>query len=144
MRGTGSRCSHSPDRLIELAGRKCLILSDADKPAREQQKIFLADGGHGRWMTYPDIDSSLSSITGDDFLRNKFIALYLNKELSDAGISKEQVSDLPNGNKMKAIEKLFKDGGMTDQQLFNSLSPNDIEESYAAFLNGVVNALDGL
>ena len=69
--------------MIELANRNCLILSDSDKVAKEQKKEYKRMRGFGDWKTYQDINQSIEAITGEDFIKNDFIAEQVNAVLSD-------------------------------------------------------------
>jgi AAA15 family ATPase/GTPase len=59
--------------MIELANRKCLVISDSDQAAKDQQKIFHQEKIYGEWKNYQEIDSGTEAITGEDFLKNDFI-----------------------------------------------------------------------
>jgi len=136
--------------MIELARRECLIISDNDKPAKEQQKIYKQEKGFGTWKRYHDIDSSIEAITGEDFIENVFIAEQVNHVLADSGLSMPEFKEtfLPSNNKLSAINKWLKDNGMTVEQsastitkvknsIFENLSPQNIEATYTKLLSGI-------
>jgi len=55
--------------ILELAGRSCLIISDADKPAMEKRKQYEKPGAWGKWVTLKDVFGAESIFeTGEDLL----------------------------------------------------------------------------
>ena len=65
--------------LIELANRKCLIISDNDQTAKEYKKKYEKEQRYGQWKTYKDINPSIKATTGEDFIENNFIAKQIKK-----------------------------------------------------------------
>jgi hypothetical protein len=55
--------------LLQLAGRDCLIVSDADQPALERQKEYR---GHGTWCTYAEVVGP-SFVTAEDFFTSETV-----------------------------------------------------------------------
>lgn len=51
--------------MLELARRDCVIVSDSDQPAREQQRSYR---GHGKWFRYDQILVGIKVTTGEDFV----------------------------------------------------------------------------
>jgi len=51
--------------MLELARRKAVIVSDADKPAKEQQKSYK---GSYRWIRYDEVEKCSKIVTGEDFI----------------------------------------------------------------------------
>lgn len=135
--------------MIELARRKCLIVSDSDIPAKEQKKLYEQEKGFGEWRNYQDIDSSIEAITGEDFLKNDFIVKQINAALSGKSMPSFSQSILPDKkNKIVAIKKWLKDNGMTETQIqdtmkqikntiFENLKPQNIEDTYLKILKGI-------
>ena len=136
--------------MIELANRNCLILSDSDKVAKEQKREYKKMKGFGNWKTYQDIDPSIEAITGEDFIKNDFIAEHTDAVLSDDNIVFDEV-DLPEKKgKLSAISIwLKKNTGMSDDQIrdtvnkikdsiFDNLKYRNIEhEEYLKLLKGI-------
>jgi len=59
--------------LLEMANRKCIIVSDNDKAAIEKQREFDKSKGYGKWFKYKDIDPDIEAITGEDFIATAYI-----------------------------------------------------------------------
>lgn len=55
-------------KFLELAGRGCLIISDADNAGKQHKKQYEQERCYGRWVTYSDIFGDERYITGEDFL----------------------------------------------------------------------------
>ena len=137
--------------IIELANRKCLIVSDSDRPAKSEKKTYEDSKGFGNWKTYQDIDSSIEAITGEDFIKNDFITQQINIVLLDNEIPAFDEADLPDKkNKLSAIRKWLKENaGMTDHQakntiteikdsIFDNLKYENIDlEEYLKLLKGI-------
>ncbi len=62
-----------------LAGRNCLIVSDSDEAAEEQQRLHESGKGHGIWKRYLDFPGELKEITGEDFIKNDAIKKTISK-----------------------------------------------------------------
>lgn len=134
--------------IIELAERECLIISDNDKPAKAQQKAYVQEKGYGEWKRYHDIDSTIDAITGEDFVKNDFIAKQLNLVLKGLSMPQFDETLLPSNYKLSAIFKWLTDNGMTKDQaedvipkIKDSISHNlkyqNIEPTYTKLLNGI-------
>ncbi|MCK1477103.1 AAA family ATPase [Bradyrhizobium sp. 197] len=57
--------------MMELANRRCLIISDSDVPAREKQRDHVDSNGYGLWKRYDevlDVDQARGIVTSEDFL----------------------------------------------------------------------------
>lgn len=146
-RGAKSMKAITP--MIELAKRKCLILSDSDSPAKEQKKLYEKEKGFGEWKHYQNIDASIEAITGEDFLKNDFIAKQINIALSGANMPSFSQSSLPDKKgKVAIIKKWLTDNGMTEDQMnesikqikdtvFENLKHQNIEDDYTKLLRGI-------
>ena len=146
-RGAKSMKAITP--MIELAKRKCLILSDSDSPAKEQKKLYEQEKGFGEWKHYQNIDASIEAITGEDFLKNDFVVKQINIALSGANMpSFNQSSLLDKKGKVAAIKKWLTDNGMTEDQMnesikqikdtiFENLKHQNIEDDYIKLLKGI-------
>lgn len=145
-KGVGTIKAITP--MIELANRGCLIVSDSDKPAKDQRKIYKRDKGFGEWKIYQDIDSSIEAITGEDFVKNDFIVKQVRLVLAGLSMPVFNETVLPNKNKLVFILKWFKDNEMTAVQaedtvtkvknsIFKDLKPRNIEDSYTKLLKGI-------
>ena len=137
--------------MIELADRKCLIVSDSDRQAKNEKKKYEQAKGFGSWKTYQDIDSSIEAITGEDFVKNDFIARQVKGILSDNGILNFDETVLPpKKNKLSAIRTWLKQNAeMADEKtkdiiaeikdsIFNNLKYENIDlEEYSKLLRGI-------
>lgn len=145
-KGVGSIKTITP--MIELAQRKCLIISDSDKPAKDQQKIYVREKGFGVWKIYQELDSNITAITGEDFISNNFIAKQINSSLSGSSMPAFDENNLPSVNKVASITKWLIENGMTTEQandavtniknsIFENLAPRYIEATYNKLLEGI-------
>ncbi|MBU0766238.1 ATP-binding protein [Patescibacteria group bacterium] len=147
--GKGVKTIKAITPLIELANRKCLIVSDSDKPAKDHKKLYVKDKGYGEWQTYQDIDQAIEAITAEDFLKNDYIARKVNSALSGKSIPTFSTSELPDKKgKLAAIKKWLIDNGMTEDQanetlpnikciLYENLKSQNIDDVYSKILSGI-------
>lgn len=135
--------------MMELAERECLIVSDSDKPAKEQQKLYKKEKGYGKWTNYQDIDSSIKAITGEDFITNDFMLKQIRAVLMDSAMPKFEDTVLPEDKgKLSAIRKWLIRMDMTEDQagstltkikdrIFEDLQPQHISDAYTKLLEGI-------
>lgn len=137
--------------MIELAERNCLIVSDSDKAAKDQKKVYENNKGFGRWKTYQDIDSSIEAVTAEDFIKNDFITEQIKTALQNNETPDFDETVLPfKENKLSEIRKWLRNQcGMSDEEMkekitevkdliYENLSPSDIEyEEYEKLLTGI-------
>ena len=145
-KGVGTIKTITP--IIELAQRECLIISDSDKPAKDQQKIYKQEKGFGEWKNYQDIDATIVAITGEDFVKNDFITKQVKAILADSSMPIFAGKTLADKNKLTSISKWLTDNGMTADQakdtitkiknlIFENLKSQNIEDDYTKLLNGI-------
>lgn len=145
-KGVGTIKTITP--MIELAQRECLIISDSDKPAKDQQKIYKQEKGFGEWKNYQDIDASVAAITGEDFIKNDFIAKQVKSILSNTSMPAFDQIILTDKNKLASIYKWLTDNGMTGDQakdtltkvknlIFENVKSQNIEDSYISLLEKI-------
>lgn len=135
--------------MIELANRKCLVISDSDNPAKEQQKLYEQSKGYGEWKNYQNIDNGIEAITGEDFLKNDFIAKQVNFVLSGSTLPVFNQTILPDKKgKVATIQKWLTDNNLTIDQakdktteiknsIFENLKYQNIEDDYKKLLTGI-------
>jgi predicted ATP-dependent endonuclease of OLD family len=145
----GAKSIRAITPMIELAKRKCLIVSDSDLPAKEQKKKYEQEKGFGEWKHYQDIDSSIEAITGEDFLKNDFVAKQINVALSGASMPSFNQSILPNKkDKIATVKKWLRENNMSEDQvsdtikkikntIFDNLKCQNIEDDYIKLLLGI-------
>jgi AAA15 family ATPase/GTPase len=139
--------------MIELAKRKCIIVSDSDNPAKEQQKQYKQMKGFGEWKIYQDLDGSLVTITGEDFVKNDHIIKQVNVVISSFGLPPFLDTDLTVvKDKLKVIEFWLKNNGLTNEQskdtvdsiknlIFENLTHKNIEDCYDNLIKGIAASL---
>ena len=139
--------------MMELANRECLILSDSDSAAKDQQKQYKQAKGFGEWKIYQEIDTTLNASTGEDFVKNVFIAKQVNDAITGMSLPVFADSDLPvDKEKLKAIEAWLRTNHLTDEQvkdvvtrvkdlIFDNLTHKDIEACYENFITGIITAI---
>lgn len=136
--------------MLELAKRKCIIISDSDKPPKEQQRSYKNSKGFGEWKTYQDIDSSIEAVTGEDFVKNSYIVQQVQATVSGTTMPALLKATLPDKKgKLAAISKWLIDNGMTQDQakdtigniknaIFEHLTHTDIDDTeYKKLLQGI-------
>lgn len=138
--------------MLELACRKCIIISDADKPAREKQKKYKENKGYGEWKTYNEIDSSLDVTTGEDFIKvDNFSSIRDKIKIEHSITTNPNFSD--NKGKIYAIRKWLTTSNIDTQtqddvirrikeEIFNDLKIEDIEDKYFNFLTSFKTFLE--
>jgi len=145
-KGVGTIKTITP--MIELAQRECLIISDSDKPAKDQQKIYKQEKGFGEWKNYQDIDASIAAITGEDFIKNDFVTKQVKAVLTGSTMPVFDQTTLADKNKLASISKWLTDNGMTADQakdtltkiknsIFENLKSQNLEDDYTKLLNGI-------
>jgi hypothetical protein len=134
--------------MIELAKRSCVVLSDSDQPAKDQQKLFKKDRVFGDWRTYQEIDDTLTAVTGEDFIKKPFFIAQLLLIAQSKGLPNFPEGELPVSGRISTIEAWLREQGLDDQQakdflnefksmIFEKLAGKDVEEDYQKFLDGV-------
>lgn len=145
-KGVGTIKAITP--MIELAKRGCLIISDCDTAALDQQRIYKKDKGFGEWKTYKNIDSTVKVITGEDFVKNDFISKRVKEVLSGTAMPVFDQTVLDDRNKLAKIMKWLIDNGMNIEQakdtvakiknsVFEKLKSQDIDSEYNKILEGI-------
>lgn len=141
--------------ILELAKRDCLIISDADKPAKEKQKDYKRQKGYGVWKRYDEISSRIKAVTSEDFIKEKLIKEVIKKiKESHSNLQGDPKFSSSNGvivtfkewlkkndvdsKKTKEILKEFK------SLIFDSLHSDKIKDDYYIFLEDLVHLLNQL
>lgn len=136
--------------ILELAKRKCIIISDSDTVAKNHQKQYQKDKGFGDWKTYQDVDPTIEAVTGEDFVRNAFIAKQVKTVLHDTTMPLFDETTLPDKRgKLTAIFKWLLSKGMEEDEakgkiteikslIFEKLKPTNIDMTeYTKLLKGI-------
>jgi len=93
--------------MFETASRLCMILSDNDQEAVNHQKEHKKLRGYGEWLRYPELLSTSTAVTGEDFVKSSAVVKAANKILGDQGIVQRiSIADLSDAKgKLFAINK---------------------------------------
>ncbi len=145
--------------LFASGNRKCLILTDNDDPAKNAQKDFKNTHGFGNWKRYPEVESTLTAFTGEDFIKHTAFVPILEKIKSDNGYAVD-VPDLSTASaggkgKVYVIKQWFIANGVTGDDLraamknfkdtlFTTILHSDIEADYFTYLQQVGGLIAGM
>ena len=102
--------------MLELARRNGIVISDADKPAREKQKLYKGDA---KWLRYDELLSSCEAVTGEDFiLYSAFrpVLQQLAKEDSRLGSVPDESQFIGKGN-LRVIAKWLEGAGISQEDV---------------------------
>jgi predicted ATP-dependent endonuclease of OLD family len=134
---------------LGLAKRSCVIISDADAPAKESQRAHVADRRYGLWLRYDEVIKGGGVITGEDFLKDEFVQPFLvdlkekyslsalpgKKNGLINGIAERLSKDKINADRHPEILREFKD------TIFTGVTSASIHESYYEFLKELMRTL---
>jgi len=133
--------------MLELARRRCIILTDSDDAAREHQKSY---HGYGRWFRYDGLVPACKAVTGEDFISSSALTDVLNELYSeDPRLSPPQSLDLNKTGRLKVIVGWLMRAGIPAEEVktriervkrkvFTNLSPEQIEASYYELLKALL------
>jgi len=138
--------------MLELANRECIIISDADKIAREKQKNYKDNKGYGRWLRYDEISPGVNIFTGEDFIKESKFDPIIKKIKSELNTKRDPDIAVERGriygirkwlSEMKIVnerqESIIK---RIKEEVFEDLKVNHIEEKYFDFLQSFSNYLE--
>lgn len=141
--------------LLELAHRKCIIISDCDEPAKRHQKIFQDEKSYGIWKRYDEFITSLI-FTSEDFIKPEFIKLitdHFSKKYPEKlkPLSLEELSNSPNGY-ITTFSNWLRAAGFNDaeikeslnlikEEIFNKLKGENIKDDYFDFILSLIKLL---
>ncbi len=140
--------------LIELAGRKCVIISDGDAPAKEKQKEHQNTNGHGIWKRYDEMKSSPKVETSEDFIKYDVFLDAVSKLKKQYPVLIGDPAVSVNGGRCDEVKKwIIAQGVQQDTArvmldnlktiIFDNLKPADIDILYYNFLKDlseIINA----
>jgi len=134
--------------MMELAQRECLIISDSDQPARENQALHLKGRGYGEWKRYDELlgEGGLV-VTGEDFLKVEAFRppiRRIRERHSSLPAFDEATLQGPRG-KLAAVTEWLRSGSLDKSirdseirtlkdELANNLKPSEVDGSYYTFL----------
>jgi predicted ATP-dependent endonuclease of OLD family len=133
----------------ENASRKFIIISDSDKPAKENQKKYR---GNGTWYCYDDIEN-ITAVTTEDFIDNKLInkaiksvletnLISLNIELQNSD-SKDKVALIKSKLHSNNIEKTTVDKIVNEvkEYVCEHTKATDLDETYHKVFETIIKDL---
>jgi len=130
--------------LLELASRRCLIISDADAPAKEKQREYRAIRGYGTWKRYDEVLTGTIAETAEDFLtagafdsglrklKQKYPVLVGEPSLETS----KRIAAIKGwlGGQSTTVEERRKMLQDLKEFLFDEIKSSDIDTSYYDFL----------
>ena len=138
--------------LIDLTGKKYVVVTDGDQAAKQRQQEFKGDG---RWVRYDEVCKGGQVSTVEDFLNTKAFARVAEKlrhkypGLASLEQELEPIKSMKLTNVKRAIAKsvsVEKDVQRALHEfkdlLFESLTPSGIAESYFSFLEALKKTLE--
>lgn len=131
-------------KILDLAGRSCLIISDADAAGNQHKKEYENQGGHGKWITYADIfGAGGRHSTGEDFVRPDSIVGKVQAIGEKYGLRELRQEEFIAGRSRLSVlegwvrEVTARDADRTKhilselkEAVFSELSEEDIDEEY--------------
>jgi AAA ATPase domain len=140
--------------MLELARRQWIIVSDADDPARAQQRTY---DGVGPWFRYDELGASPGSVTSEDFVEwSAFEAILGGIASENPGLQVPiDWAPIPGVGKVAKFRHWFKAGGMTQEvakvalerikeAVFKNLKPAQICDEYTKVVAGIGKKLQDL
>lgn len=138
--------------IIELAGRKCVIISDGDAPAKEKQREHQKINGFGLWKRYDEMPSSPKIETSEDFIKyDVFIDAISKLKKQNPTLSGDPAVAITGGRCAEVKKWLITQNTSSDKVkeimndlktiIFDNLKPSDIDISYFNFLKDLSELL---
>ena len=130
--------------IFELIGKKCFIISDNDKAAKEKQREFNKEQNVGVWLRYDEIDDTSIAISGEDYIESSLIIKVVNqisinhpnvKGSPDFTLKKGVIANLETWLKPQvSSEEVSSYIDEFKTSIFKDLKPTDILPSYYSLL----------
>ncbi len=119
----------------ENFGRKYVVISDSDNPAKERQKVFK---GQGEWVCYTDIDG-VTSETTEDFMDTKIINRCVKHALTQFELNLEvHISNACSTGKLEGVASILRKNKLdkdTIKQVLNAAKDKLSHTAKATNLN---------
>ena len=139
--------------LFEAGNRKCLILSDCDSVAKENQRQHERNHGFGLWKRYDEIIPGTTSVTGEDFVKPtafinpikevaekySIVAIDLNQRGGNINILRQWLQQ----NRITP-EDASKSINFIKEVVFNNLKFSEVLPEYYQYLRGVLSIVETL
>ena len=141
--------------MIELANRKCIIISDNDTVALEKKAEHERSKQFGKWYTCNDIKKIKAVVTGEDFV----ITSSFNKPIGEVK-QKYSITNDPDLTDTKgvisAIKSWLYQNNIKDQheqkqiirkikdEIFNNLKQSQIKEDYYQLLHEIIKIINAM
>jgi hypothetical protein len=142
--------------LFEAGDRKCLILSDCDPVAREQQREYQQAKGYGEWKRYDEVVSSCRATTGEDFIKETAFVEGIDQASQKFGIAALPVAELVDVDSKLGVLKArlirssvpAADVNRTleaiKEVVFTDLKYSQVLPEYYRYLSGVLSCINRL
>jgi energy-coupling factor transporter ATP-binding protein EcfA2 len=141
--------------LLELAQRKWIVISDADKPAREQQDRY---DGEGPWFRYDELLGDGAVVTtSEDFIRVEAFKPILGElQKRHPSLPHSDLTTLGGSqNRLHAVRQWLASNGVNDadtragleylkKTLFDNLKPAAIEDRFFDVCDAILEKLQSL
>ena len=89
--------------MLDLGNRRYVVLSDADRPAKQKKKDM---GNPGYWYTYKDLGSQ--SVTIEDFYNEDFFSNIINEVLQENNIDSAEIEYFQEDDRINFIKSQLK------------------------------------
>lgn len=136
---------------LEMAGRRCLIVSDDDNPAREKQREYVENKGYGLWKRYSELLPEIPVKTAEDYIRPGAYRALLDRLRTDHAVL-PPLTDTElqaAGGKLHVIDGWLARAGIggperqailrnIKEKVFADLKVEDIEASYEEVVRSMV------
>ncbi len=152
----GVKDIHRVTQILELANRSAIVISDSDAAAKQWQRKFKADRYWGEWKIYSDIDKACTAITAEDFIKVQCFKKPIEKirttysflpdiDINSLSIAPSRLEFLNSWMTQAGIEKEARETALHQLKgdIFDSLKPSEIEDSYQAIFEGIIATLPG-
>ena len=142
--------------LFEAGDRKCLILTDNDQVAREQQREYLRNKGYGQWKRYDEVVDRAAEVTGEDFVHRECFGEAIRAAAGKHGIEALPMAHLndPSGT-VHAIKNWLISNGVGQEEaarsvhdikdvVFENLESTGIRPEYYTYLRSLLPIVQAL
>lgn len=137
--------------MLQLANRKCFIVSDADKTARDQQASY---DGFGEWFRYDELGAA-RIVTGEDFITADHFEAAAKKFLAGENPTLAPIQNfppIPDSGRLDALRNWLTRQNVPDvkgvlerfkTELFDGLKVSHIDPAYFNMLRELAAKIKG-
>jgi hypothetical protein len=139
--------------MLQLASRLYLIVSDADKRAREEQTRFNKDRCYGKWMRYDELIAGFSPVTVEDFIKIEVVVGRANETCLQMNIPEtKHFQTLSHPDVLAKIDKILKSEGILPEErkkylenlkdrLIQGLKPDELRPEYYDLVESMIDQI---